>query len=149
MCGQVLPAIYIQGGKNRKKKIMELQSLIFIGVLGCTGAKTGTKYSKYHSEPLSNIFTDSCDVDCLTTQAGVFYTGTLSKTRSGYTCQRWDTQTPHSHSKGTGWRHNYCRNPSGGDTVWCYTMDKGKRWEYCDVRECTDCDTATGIINAS
>merc|ERR1712012_1536065 len=31
--------------------------------------------------------------------------------------------------------HNYCRNPSGSDTIWCYVTNvgwMGKRWEYCD-----------------
>jgi hypothetical protein len=22
------------------------------------------------------------------------------------------------------------RNPDGGDTIWCYTTDPNKRWEY-------------------
>jgi hypothetical protein len=28
--------------------------------------------------------------------------------------------------------HNMCRNPDGADTIWCYTTDPKKRWEYCD-----------------
>ena len=28
---------------------------------------------------------------------------------------------------------NFCRNPEGlGETVWCYTTDPDKIWEYCD-----------------
>ena len=29
--------------------------------------------------------------------------------------------------------HNYCRNPSGDamDTIWCYTTDPDKRWDFC------------------
>lgn len=26
---------------------------------------------------------------------------------------------------------NYCRNPDGGKTIWCFTTDPKKRWEYC------------------
>jgi hypothetical protein len=29
---------------------------------------------------------------------------------------------------------NYCRNtdPKGAKTIWCYTTDSNKRWEYCE-----------------
>merc|ERR1712136_383893 len=33
---------------------------------------------------------------------------------------------------GAGLQQNYCRNPDGEDTIWCYTTDEGSRWEYCD-----------------
>jgi hypothetical protein len=32
-------------------------------------------------------------------------------------------------SDGSG---NYCRNPDGGVTIWCYTTNRNKRWDYCD-----------------
>jgi hypothetical protein len=47
------------------------------------------------------------------------YRGNLSVTWSGKTCQRWDSQTPHSHSRtpenypNGGLKENYCRNPDG------------------------------------
>ena len=69
---------------------------------------------------------------------GADYRGMQTKTRSGFTCQNWTSKTPHSHnyhaidtSKGIG-DHNYCRNPSGSDGIWCYTTDSSKRWEYCN-----------------
>ena len=31
--------------------------------------------------------------------------------------------------------HNYCRNPDGEPTAWCYTTDPASRWELCDVGE--------------
>ena len=70
------------------------------------------------------------------------YRGTLSKTKSGRTCQKWTEQTPHKHTKipdnfpnkGLG-DHNYCRNPDGEDTIWCYTTDSDKRWEECDIKD--------------
>lgn len=83
----------------------------------------------------------------------VGYRGRQNKTRSGKTCQKWTSQTPYSHTrtpdnyenKGLG-DHNYCRNPDGEDTIWCYTVD-GKRWEYCDPLPQTEMpaeETTTG-----
>jgi len=68
------------------------------------------------------------------------YRGFVSNTKSGKNCQKWTVQAPHKHentpqkkpNKGLG-DHNYCRNPDGEKTIWCYTDDVSKRWEYCDV----------------
>ena len=61
------------------------------------------------------------------------YSGNVAKTRSGLTCQFWNTQTLHKHDQ-PRWNHNYCRNPSSEDGgVWCYTTDPDVKWEYCDV----------------
>ncbi|KAI8502373.1 hypothetical protein Bbelb_199610 [Branchiostoma belcheri] len=70
------------------------------------------------------------------TKNGTDYSGKMSTTISGRTCQGWDTQLPHKHSV-SRLTHNYCRNP-GGTRVkpWCYTMDPSVRWEYCSVPQC-------------
>ncbi|XP_035664488.1 plasminogen-like [Branchiostoma floridae] len=78
---------------------------------------------------------------------GSSYRGTVSVTKTGKTCQRWDTLVPHVHHYGPvyrifhpsdGLKENYCRNPGREGTVgvWCYTTDPGTRWEYCDVPVC-------------
>ena len=41
----------------------------------------------------------------------------------------------------SGLEKNHCRNPNGAEKPWCYTMDKAKRWEYCDV----SCPSAEGV----
>ena len=76
--------------------------------------------------------------DCLTTKRGESYTGTLSRTKSGRTCQRWDSQSPHMR-KAKVFKHNYCRNPDNEPSVWCYTTDPKSRWEFCDVPMCDGC----------
>ena len=88
--------------------------------------------------------------ECLFTRHGTAYMGAVSRTRSGQTCQRWDTQTPHSHPYVTATffpdqtvaaAGNRCRNPradrAGG--VWCYTNQTQTQWEYCDVPRCGNC----------
>ncbi|ABO96141.1 predicted protein, partial [Ostreococcus lucimarinus CCE9901] len=66
------------------------------------------------------------------------YRGCQTRTRNGRTCQQWDSQSPHGHSrrncaKGScGRGNNYCRNPDGEPTIWCYTTNRNVRWEYCD-----------------
>ncbi|KAI8520672.1 Fibrocystin-L [Branchiostoma belcheri] len=74
---------------------------------------------------------------------GQAYRGTtVSVTNTGKTCQRWDSQSPHSHNKkpdrypSSGLEDNYCRNPDGEPGVWCYTTDPETRWELCDVPYC-------------
>ena len=74
----------------------------------------------------------------MTGRNGAGYRGCQVKTRSGRTCQAWASQSPHRHSRtssrypNAGLVSNYCRNPDGEPTIWCYTADPEKRWEYCD-----------------
>ncbi|XP_070571281.1 plasminogen-like [Ptychodera flava] len=61
-------------------------------------------------------------------------------TVNGNTCQEWTEQSPHQHERtpenypntGLG-EHNYCRNPDGWNSSWCYTTDSSIRWELCDI----------------
>lgn len=36
----------------------------------------------------------------------------------------------------SGPEENYCRNPDGADTAWCYTTDSDVRFELCTVPTC-------------
>ncbi|XP_066297394.1 uncharacterized protein [Branchiostoma lanceolatum] len=73
---------------------------------------------------------------------GTSYRGTVSVTKTGKTCQRWDSQTPHEHQytaadyPSGGLEQNYCRNPDGWVEVWCYTTDPDTRYEGCDIPAC-------------
>lgn len=45
--------------------------------------------------------------------------------------------TPKTHTK-ADLESNFCRNPDGDSGgPWCYTMDVNKRWENCDIPNCT------------
>ena len=86
--------------------------------------------------------TGACD-ETLRGSKGKGYRGCQTKTRGGYTCQRWDVQSPHGHAT---WNtpqtnpndglknNNYCRNHDGEPTIWCYTTNSKKRWDFCDPR---------------
>ena len=85
-----------------------------------------------------------CSQSCKSTHLGKEYCGAVSQTRSGKTCQAWDSMSPHFHvltnpalfpdqqtPKGV------CRNPVGEPGgPWCHTTDPGTRWELCDIPMC-------------
>ncbi|XP_028409307.1 SCO-spondin-like [Dendronephthya gigantea] len=80
--------------------------------------------------------------DCLYLN-GSSYHGNISVTVSGIPCQSWTEQCPHRHTMNTTYPElnqakNYCRNPkNSGRRPWCFTTDRKKRWEYCDIPNCT------------
>jgi hypothetical protein len=97
----------------------------------------------FNSEDLSS---------CKVTDMGLQYEGTLAVSSSGKTCQRWDSQAPHQHTRNdpaTFLRdnsleeaNNYCRNPDAEPKgPWCYTTDPAKRWELCNVQKCPQAES--------
>ncbi|CBY30366.1 unnamed protein product [Oikopleura dioica] len=86
-------------------------------------------------------------------ERGRNYVGFKQTTVSGLTCQKWNSQTPHSHSREKDnygekdFETNFCRNPDnepGGP--WCYTTDPDSRWEYCGI---PNCEETTATITSS
>lgn len=80
--------------------------------------------------------------DCKRSSNGWDYSGKRNVTQSGRTCQVWSAQSPHSHGY-TSYPENYCRNPDGEPSPWCYTTDPYKRWELCAI---PDCGKFNGIL---
>ncbi|XP_048841616.1 plasminogen-like isoform X2 [Brienomyrus brachyistius] len=76
--------------------------------------------------------------------SGDDYQGRTSTTENGYTCQRWDSQMPHSHGyfpdliPEKHLEENYCRNPDGETQPWCFTTSSSKRWDYCSIPRCAN-----------
>ncbi|XP_060097812.1 plasminogen isoform X2 [Heteronotia binoei] len=83
---------------------------------------------------------------------GEDYQGTMSVTVSGTTCQPWNAQEPHKHSRTPenypckGLDENYCRNPDGETLPWCYTANPNKRWEYCNIPNCDSTAVTTEVV---
>ena len=65
------------------------------------------------------------------------YSGEFNTTETGRVCQKWSSQTPHSHSNANVGDHNKCRDPDGTGAPWCYTTDPEKLWEFCGVPMCS------------
>ncbi|NWX83249.1 PLMN protein, partial [Nothoprocta pentlandii] len=83
-----------------------------------------------------------CEVECMQCN-GEDYSGKVSRTESGFECQRWDAQEPHMHGflpknfPEKDLKMNFCRNPDGDLRPWCFTTSPNKLWEYCDIPRCT------------
>ena len=89
------------------------------------------------------------DQDVCFTGKGETYTGKISVTKSGFTCQSWNKQKPNKHKNNKDQlfpensvekAKNYCRNPDGSEEKpWCYTTESkknGPRYELCDIVKC-------------
>jgi uncharacterized protein YegL len=97
---------------------------------------------------LDSVLADICQhmgfIEALTGN-GQDYIGGQSITREGIPCQNWNVQYPHEHrfipakyaDQHIG-DHNFCRNPDGDSTIWCYTTDQEVPWAYCDPRDTSE-----------
>ncbi|KAK3087532.1 hypothetical protein FSP39_007142 [Pinctada imbricata] len=66
------------------------------------------------------------------TPRGEKYIGTMNKDENGYECERWESNNQDSLSD----QENYCRNPDGDKSPWCYTTDPNQQWAYCKIPAC-------------
>jgi hypothetical protein len=94
---------------------------------------------------ITELLADICEkMGCRETMTGngQDYIGCQYQTESGRVCQTWTAQTPQEHGYVPDWYpeahigdHNFCRNPDGDSTIWCFTTDPTMRWEFCAPRE--------------
>jgi uncharacterized protein YegL len=86
----------------------------------------------------------SLEFDESYTGIGEDYRGGQTRTRSGHTCQNWQSNKPHEHGYFDVGDHNFCRNPdsdSGG--IWCFTTSEDVVWEYCDPKDTTSLELSS------
>ncbi|KAL3862428.1 hypothetical protein ACJMK2_008394 [Sinanodonta woodiana] len=102
--------------------------------------------------------TISCGInECYTAGNSSTYHGHRTCTLSGKTCQRWDSQTPHSHSftavnfpdGSLALANNYCRDPDGTGSPWCFTTDSAVVRESCNVLVCTSVPVNEGTCTTA
>merc|ERR1719160_927168 len=94
---------------------------------------------------LTELLADICEkMGCRETLTGngQDYIGCQYQTESGRVCQTWTAQSPQEHGYVPDWYpeahigdHNFCRNPDGDSTIWCFTTDPTMRWDFCSPRE--------------
>ena len=85
-------------------------------------------------------------MDCWNGKNSKEYSGYVSWTINGRTCQNWSSQEPHEHGHNLDSMFpvddsvvdaaNNCRDPNGKGTPWCYTTNKDVRWEFCPTLIC-------------
>ena len=76
-----------------------------------------------HTSTIEILVEDNCGNPSLGYED---YRGSIATTEGGYTCQSWDSQSPHTHGytpdKYSELEGNYCRNPDGECFYW-YQID--------------------------
>ena len=78
---------------------------------------------------------------------GGFETHTKTRGTVIRKCQMW-SGGPHDAKQFNTLAEDWCRNPDESpEGVWCYTLDKEKRWDYCPVRRCSYCDSGYSHTN--
>ena len=104
---------------------------------------------RHHVQP---VLVFPAGENCRATSSGREYSGHVSWTRTGITCQRWDTNTPHIPNynfvkvsampeASLSAAENFCRNPDPTESIvpngpWCYTTNPAIRWMSCAVPWC-------------
>lgn len=102
---------------------------------------------RFQTTILTSTFNHFCYVNSIVDDCrmgnGQYYMGQVNVTKSGISCQKWDSQKPHTHIQPPNVfpqvqnAENYCRNAGGEEpSPWCYTMNESVRWQLCDIPLC-------------
>uniref|UniRef100_A0A4W5NGB0 Plasminogen n=1 Tax=Hucho hucho TaxID=62062 RepID=A0A4W5NGB0_9TELE len=114
----------------------------FCAVEKCPTAPKPTSKPDKPDQPKPTL-SQTASADCKVGNGGT-YRGPTSMTMLGVTCQRWSSQSPHPHASfnpgshpDKGLESNNCRNPDNDvNGPWCYTTDRSKKWDYCQIPDC-------------
>lgn len=111
----------------------------------CSGAKDAkTDCKRIFTDDDDGILVDRVGVSDgeLVRGDGSDYRGQQTRTKGDVLCQAWASQEPNSHYitkdryPDGGLDKNYCRNPDGNTSIWCFTMTpnaaSGLRWDFCN-----------------
>jgi hypothetical protein len=91
---------------------------------------SGIAYFGYNPGGWGGRFSNWGGIGPVKCNDGRYYSGHRGKRRSRWADYRGRERN--YRKKGLG-NHNFCRKPSGGKGLWCYTNDPRTRWEYCGV----------------
>jgi hypothetical protein len=146
---------YLRAGNNRKNIIQtkskfdnynafpnDIALVFLVEQFGANTIALRTNYNTYIRIKKGTTQEVVSSNEKLTGPKGTGYRGKQNKTISGKTCMKWSSQSPHKHDNipekkkdlGVG-DHNYCRNPDSEKTIWCYTTNASKRWEFCAPKQ--------------
>eukprot|EP00116_Pleurobrachia_bachei_P003357 sb/3463619/ len=146
-----------QSGKSNTQVGIKFYFLVHVGIEWTEAMPSSHPVWRRHDTPFDalrwgrgarQISSDTPPPDCYNVtdpeKGKITYTGETYKTKSGRICQRWDSQSPHSHKKvpemfpNKDLRENYCRDPDNFGYPWCFTIDPEKKRERCDIPNCAD-----------
>lgn len=101
---------------------------------------TGLKWTNVNFRNMSGKFIFLYS-ECVHSKAGWEYIGNRRTTKYGLECQRWDRQSPHTHTyQSLGNQKNFCRNLANDKEEevgpWCFTVDPDIRWQTCGIPLC-------------
>merc|ERR1711871_16434 len=78
-------------------------------------------------------------------ESSTSYRGNTHVTKGGKPCQAWSDQSPRKHSftptkyPSAGLKDtSSCRDPDGKGTIWCFTSEGDKEWDYCTQQHTYD-----------
>lgn len=129
--------------EDRKAQGIHVKSRGHLRLPNCTNFPTYSKDKILCSYAgLTAMREEEITHDCVKGR-GRFYQGKVNVTKVGISCQRWDSQTPHSHDSPPNIfpelknSENFCRNAGGEEKrPWCFTTDPTIRWQHCDIPRC-------------
>lgn len=141
--------------EDRKAQGLHIKSRGHFRLPNCTvfPLYSKDKISCSHTS-LTAMKEDEITYDCVKGR-GRFYQGKINVTKTGIPCQKWDSQTPHSHDSPPKIfpelrnSENYCRNVGGEEKhPWCFTTDSTIRWQHCDIPRCPN-STVDDDVNSN